>query len=180
MYSAFCSYFFYFFLENVNTKYAVFALIWVGNMIYDTQLTTNIDATCTDISFNENFIFEDVNIQNFEMNIEIYSYEIFNTTTNSLISQSARKLAKHLTDFVRKTSLASSQSNNNSLSSSNSSGSSHQLNQQFQQQQQQHNDPYSYSSHRFKLCAQAKLKPADISEHVETHNLQLINETTSK
>ena len=36
-------------------------------------------------------------------------------------------------------------------------------------------DPYSYSTHRFKLCAQAKLKKNDISEHVETRNLQLIN-----
>ena len=42
--------------DNVSTKYAVFALIYVGNMIYDTQLITNVDATCTDISFKENFI----------------------------------------------------------------------------------------------------------------------------
>ena len=39
-------------------------------MIYDTHLATNIDATCTDISFDENFIFEDVNIKDFELKIE--------------------------------------------------------------------------------------------------------------
>ncbi len=153
----------------MNTKYAVFALIWVGNMIYDTQLATNIDATCTDISFNENFIFEDVNIKDFELNIEVYSYEVFNTTTNNLISQSARKLAKHLSDFVKKSSISSQ-----NLSSSSTSGTTSVINGINQQQ-----DPYSYSSHRFKLCAKTMLKPSDISENIETRNLQLISDSAS-
>ena len=144
-------------------------------MIYDTHLATNIDATCTDISFDENFIFEDVNIKDFELKIEVYSYEIFNTTTNNLISQSARKLAKHLSDFVKKSSLPSQQNlstiSGSSASSSNSGICSNNFN--------QHQDPYSYSSHRFKLCAQTKLNPNDISENIETRNLKLVTDSTS-
>lgn len=42
--------------ENGSAKYATFALIYVGNMIYDTQLLLNVDATTTELSFNEVFI----------------------------------------------------------------------------------------------------------------------------
>lgn len=42
--------------ENVNSKFAIFAVIYLGNMVYDTQLLSNIDASVTDISFNETFV----------------------------------------------------------------------------------------------------------------------------
>ena len=42
--------------ENVCAKFATFAIIHLGNMIYDTQLISNIDPSITDISFNETFI----------------------------------------------------------------------------------------------------------------------------
>lgn len=42
--------------ENASVKFATFAIIHLGNMIYDTQLISNIDPSITDISFNETFI----------------------------------------------------------------------------------------------------------------------------
>lgn len=36
---------------------------------------------------------------------------------------------------------------------------------------------YSYSMHKFKLIARAKLSTTDISEEVQTKNLQIIHET---
>ena len=46
----------YYDIECVSVKFAAFAIIYLGNMIYDTQLLSNIDACMTDISFNETFI----------------------------------------------------------------------------------------------------------------------------
>jgi hypothetical protein len=43
-------------IENVNSKFAAFALIYSGNMVYDTQLMVNVDATMTEMSFNETFV----------------------------------------------------------------------------------------------------------------------------
>ena len=37
---------------------------------------------------------------------------------------------------------------------------------------------YSYSMHKFKLIARAKLSTTDISEEVQTKNLQIIHETS--
>jgi len=42
--------------ENSTAKFATFAIIHLGNMIYDTHLISNIDPSTTDISFNETFI----------------------------------------------------------------------------------------------------------------------------
>jgi hypothetical protein len=42
--------------ENVSSKFVTFALIYVGNCIYDTDLLTNIDATMTEINFKEKFV----------------------------------------------------------------------------------------------------------------------------
>lgn len=45
-----------YFQESINSKFATFAIIYLGNMIYDTQLISNIDASLTDIGFNETLI----------------------------------------------------------------------------------------------------------------------------
>lgn len=42
--------------ENISSKFVTFALIYVGNCIYDTDLLTNVDATMTEISFKEKFV----------------------------------------------------------------------------------------------------------------------------
>jgi len=42
--------------DNATAKFATFAIIHLGNMIYDTHLISNIDPSTTDISFNETFI----------------------------------------------------------------------------------------------------------------------------
>ena len=113
--------------------------------------------------------------------IELYSYELFNTASN--IIQSARKLAKQLTDF------ASFKKANNG---------NQQTHQQLQQQQQQTQLPasqnltaqsnqssnhiipinnYSYSMHKFKLIAKSYLTHKDISDQMETRSLEIINES---
>lgn len=38
------------------SKYVTFAVIYLGNMVYDTQLITNVDASMTEICFNESFV----------------------------------------------------------------------------------------------------------------------------
>lgn len=47
-------------LKNSDTssisKYVTFAVIYLGNMVYDTQLITNVDASMTEICFNETFV----------------------------------------------------------------------------------------------------------------------------
>jgi hypothetical protein len=156
--------------ENVTAKFATFAIIHLGNMIYDTQLISNIDPSITDISFNETFVFDDVKQNDFEITIEFYSYELFNTGSNIL--SSAKKLAKTLTDFA----------------TFKRAGNGHQLAQQHQsissfntlpaQSNGSHSNSYSYSMHKFKLIARAKLTAGDISEEIETKHLQLINETS--
>lgn len=137
-------------------------------MIYDTQLISNIDPSITDISFNETFIFDDVKQNDFEITIEFYSYELFNTGNNILTS--AKKLAKTLTDFA-----TFKRTGNNS----------HQLAQQHHSissfntlPTQSSGNSYSYSMHKFKLIARANLTASDITEDVETKHLQLINESS--
>lgn len=140
-------------------------------MIYDTQLISNIDPSITDISFSETFIFDDVKQNDFEITIEFYSYELFNTGNNILTS--AKKLAKTLTDFA-----TFKRTGNNS----------HQLAQQHQsissfntlpaQSGSNGSNSYSYSMHKFKLIARAKLTASDITEDVETKQLQLINDSS--
>jgi len=112
---------------------------------------------------------DDVKQNDFEITIEFYSYELFNTGNNIL--QSAKKLAKQLTDFAtfkRNPNNASQlQQSMNSLNTlpAQSNGSNNSNN-------------YSYSMHKFKLIARAKLTAIDISEDIETKPLQIINETS--
>ncbi len=112
---------------------------------------------------------DDVKQNDFEITIEFYSYELFNTGNNIL--QSAKKLAKQLTDFAtfkRNPNNASQlQQSMNSLNTmpAQSNGSNNSNN-------------YSYSMHKFKLIARAKLTATDISEDIETKPLQIINETS--
>jgi hypothetical protein len=75
-----------------------------------------------------------------------------------LIIHSARKLAKQLHDFAKKT--------NHSISGP----SLHFIN--------QNDSSYAYSSHRFKLCAKATLTQQDLSENIEARNMILINDTS--
>lgn len=156
--------------ENVNAKFATFAIIHLGNMIYDTQLISNIDPSITDITFNETFIFDDVNQSDFEITIELYSYELFNTGNNIL--QSAKKLAKTLTDFA---TFKRNSHNGNQVQQQQSGSGLNTLPNQTNTTSNSNN--YSYSMHKFKLIGRAKLNGSDISEDIETKPLQLINES---
>ncbi|CAF0791577.1 unnamed protein product [Brachionus calyciflorus] len=157
--------------ESVNCKFATFAVIFLGNMIYDTQLLSNIDASVTDINFQESFVFDDVKPNTFEITIEIYAYELYNTSNNIL--QSARKLAKQFTDFATFKKHGSNQttSNQNVLA---------QMPNLFNNALTNSTNTYSYSMNKFKLIAKAVLNKNDVSEDTETRPLQIINDSNSE
>jgi len=151
--------------ENATAKFATFAIIHLGNMIYDTQLISNIDPSVTDITFNEMFIFDDVIPNDFEITIEFYSYELFSSNNNIL--QSARKLAKQLSDF------ATFKRNSNPQQLPNQQ-------QSFSSQAQtlsNSSNNYSYSMHKFKLIAKATLTHNDLCDQVESKPLQILNDS---
>lgn len=107
----------------------------------------------------------------FEITIEFYSYELFNTANNIL--QSAKKLAKQLTDF------ATFKRNGNNTSQLQQQQSIASFNTLPSQPNGNSSNNYSYSMHKFKLIARANLTAKDISEDVETKPLQIINESSN-
>lgn len=110
---------------------------------------------------------DDVKQTDFLITIELYSYELFNTANN--LMQSARKLAKQLTDFATFKKVNNSQQQ---IVTQNSGP-----NQMNQSSSILPNNSYSYSMHKFKLIAQSQLNHKDISEQLETRNLDIINES---
>jgi hypothetical protein len=164
-------------------------------MVYDTQLLTNVDASMTEICFsntNENhdaFIFDDVKLKdendNFQLTLEIYSYELSNSATNNnnnILIQSARKLVKQFADFAsfkRNSSNYSAQqqssvmkemamtSHENNIITSNKSNTLSVLSQASNN---------SYSLHKFRLIAKSVLTKRDLSDQVETRDLTLLND----
>ena len=112
---------------------------------------------------------DDVKQSKFEIVIEFYSYELFNTANNIL--QSARKLAKQFTDFAtfkRNTQLTQINGQNH------------------HQQQQQHSSYFNLSNstsnypqsiHKFKLVARATLNQDDLNEQTTTKSLKLVNDS---
>jgi hypothetical protein len=153
--------------ENVGTKFATFALIYLGNMIYDTQLTSNIDATMTDISFSESFVFDDVKQSKFEIIIEFYSYELVNAANTVL--QSARKLAKQFAEF------ASFKRNSQQNGAASQVNGNHSQTSQFSLFNS--TSSYPQSIHKFKLVARASLNQDDLDEQIKTKCLKLVNDS---
>ena len=100
----------------------------------------------------------------FEIVIEFYSYELFNTSNN--VIQSARKLAKQFSEFA---SFKKSQSSNSAVN---------QMSHLFNNALTHSTNNYSCSINKFKLIARASLTQNDISEHVETKNLTLISDSS--
>jgi hypothetical protein len=103
--------------------------------------------------------------------IELYSYELFNTASNLI--QSARKLAKQLTDFA---SFKKANINGSTLQQQ------HQMSQSSGVQSNQSTNHilpinnYSYSMHKFKLIAKSYLTHKDLSDQMETRCLEIVNE----
>ena len=95
----------------------------------------------------------------------MYSYELFNTATNLI--QSARKLAKQLTDFATFRRTNNQQQQVNQLNTAQPGQSIPSL-----------NNNYSYSMHKFKLIAKGYLSQKDLSDQLETRCLDIINEPT--
>jgi len=112
---------------------------------------------------------DDVKHNDFEITIEFYSYELLSTANNIL--QSAKKLAKQLTDFA---TFKRNPTNTGQLQQSMSSLN----NLPAQSNGNNGSNNYSYSMHKFKLIARAKLTASDISEDIETKPLQVINESS--
>ena len=113
------------------------------------------------------FISDDVRQSKFEIVIEFYSYELFNTGNNVL--QSARKLAKQFADFA-------TFKRNSQFTQING--------QQSQQQQSQFNlanssNNYPQSIHKFKLVARATLNQDDLDEQIKTKSLKLANDSSN-
>ena len=105
----------------------------------------------------------------FEITIEFYSYELFSSNNNIL--QSARKLAKQLSDF------ATFKRNSNPQQLPNQ-----QQQQSFSSQAQtlsNSSNNYSYSMHKFKLIAKATLTHNDLSDQVESKPLQILNDSSN-
>ncbi len=125
-----------------------------------------------------------MNLENFEIKIEIYSYEIQNSTqTNSFF---ARKFAKNLVDTVKR-SLSTHQRTNNSSLLDTSFGS--QLGHSFSSSNSNLNtkaEALTYASmYRFKQCGHASLTHFDLGNSIETRNLtvtstdNLVDHTTN-
>ena len=118
---------------------------------------------------------DDVKQDDFLITIELYSYELFNTASN--IIQSARKLAKQLTDFAtfkKGSNNNNQQQQNQPLHSFQNNGGT--ISSQSNSNALLQNNNYSYSMHKFKLVATSQLTQNDINEQYETRNLDLINE----
>lgn len=113
------------------------------------------------------FSSDDVRPNNFEITIELYAYELYNTSNNLL--QSARKLAKQFTDFAsfKRNSTNQNGTNQNVLS---------QMPNLFNNALTNSTNTYSYSMNKFKLIARAILGKNDVSEETETRPLQIISD----
>jgi len=101
---------------------------------------------------------------------------LFNTANNLI--QSARKLAKQLTDFAtfKKASNNNNQQQNQYNQSLQSFQNSGTISSQSNSNSLLQNNNYSYSMHKFKLVATSQLTQKDINEQYETRNLDIINE----
>lgn len=111
---------------------------------------------------------DDVKQNDFLVTIELYSYELFNTANN--LMQSARKLAKQLTDFATfKRNTNQSQLQTAQTNGGHSGQSVAPL---------MSGNNYSYSMHKFKMIAKGCLTQKDLSDHLETRSLDIINEPT--
>lgn len=103
---------------------------------------------------------------------------MFNTASNLI--QSARKLAKQLTDFATFKKASNNNNNNQQQNQYNQSLQSFQnsgtISSQSNSNSLLQNNNYSYSMHKFKLVATSQLTQKDINEQYETRNLDIINE----
>lgn len=65
---------------KVTTHYAMFAVMSCDGMVFDTELTANINSESSEVSFDEAIVFANVP-PDFQVDIELYSCEVIHKST---------------------------------------------------------------------------------------------------
>lgn len=134
-------------------RYAIFCLLKIGSQIYDTQLISDVDRNCTDVTFDDLIVFNDVK-HDFELKLEVYSCVYLEQFK---LSSAPRKLKERLSNSIgramgRKLSTQTANSNYT-----------------------KELEAYEAKSYRFALIASASLRLEDASpqDSVKTYDLSL-------
>ncbi|XP_013403692.1 rhotekin [Lingula anatina] len=77
-----------------HRRYAVFVLLKIGTEIYDSSLIKDVDRTCTDITFEDSIVFQNIP-HDFECRAEIYCHKLWDDLT---IASTPKKIKKKIHD----------------------------------------------------------------------------------